>query len=297
MTTIGTTSRPAYVYDAQTDTWIPVGVGPHSHDNYVDKVLIDAKGDIFVGTAPDTVARLAVGAEGSVLVADPTAATGLAWNSTIDYETTVSSASTKTLTKDSPRNQFFTGPITGQIVTLPDTSTLTVGDMFEITNDTSSSIQVRTSTAASVTSVALGITARYTCVSTANNLGTAWFRTFEGALLPTGTTGAGNMVLGSSPTIATPALTLSTTASTTAGRLSVTGDNLRLGNGSTTLTFSQNPMTTAGDLIVGGASGAPARIGIGTVGQVLTSNGTTATWSAPTGGGGESISSFLLMGA
>jgi hypothetical protein len=79
MTTIGTTSRPAYVYDAQTDTWIPVGVGPHSHDNYVDKVLIDAKGDIFVGTAPDTVARLAVGAEGSVLVADPTAATGLAW--------------------------------------------------------------------------------------------------------------------------------------------------------------------------------------------------------------------------
>jgi hypothetical protein len=79
MTTIGTTSRPAYVYDAQTDTWIPVGVGPHSHDNYVDKVLIDAKGDILVGTAQDTVARLAVGAEGSVLVADPTAATGLAW--------------------------------------------------------------------------------------------------------------------------------------------------------------------------------------------------------------------------
>ena len=79
MTTIGTTSRPAYVYDAQTDTWIPVGVGPHSHDNYVDKVLIDAKGDIFVGTAQDTVARLAVGAEGSVLVADPTAATGLTW--------------------------------------------------------------------------------------------------------------------------------------------------------------------------------------------------------------------------
>jgi hypothetical protein len=79
MTTIGTTSRPAYVYDAQTDTWIPVGVGPHSHDNYVDKALIDAKGDIFVGTAPDTVARLAVGVEGSVLVADPTAATGLTW--------------------------------------------------------------------------------------------------------------------------------------------------------------------------------------------------------------------------
>jgi hypothetical protein len=31
MPTIGTTSRPTYVYDADTDTWIPVGVGPHSH--------------------------------------------------------------------------------------------------------------------------------------------------------------------------------------------------------------------------------------------------------------------------
>ena len=31
-----------------------------------------------------------------------------------------------------------------------------------------------------------------------------------------------------------------------------------------------NPMTTAGDIIVGGASGAPARVAVGTVGQVLT---------------------------
>jgi hypothetical protein len=31
MPTIGSTSRPAYIYDADTDTWIPVGVGAHSH--------------------------------------------------------------------------------------------------------------------------------------------------------------------------------------------------------------------------------------------------------------------------
>ena len=79
MTTIGTTSRPAYVYDAQTDTWIPVGVGPHSHDNYVDKALIDAKGDIFVGTAADTVGKLGVGEDGTFLKADSSSATGLVW--------------------------------------------------------------------------------------------------------------------------------------------------------------------------------------------------------------------------
>jgi len=79
MTTIGTTSRPAYVYDADTDTWVPIGVGPHTHDEYIDKTIINAKGDIVVGTAADAVARLGVGPEGSVLIADPTSPTGLAW--------------------------------------------------------------------------------------------------------------------------------------------------------------------------------------------------------------------------
>lgn len=46
-----------------------------------------------------------------------------------------------------------------------------------------------------------------------------------------------------------------------------------------------NPMTTEGDLILGGASGTPARLAIGTNGYVLTSNGTTAAWAEPSAGG------------
>ena len=44
-----------------------------------------------------------------------------------------------------------------------------------------------------------------------------------------------------------------------------------------------NPMTTGGDLIYGGASGAPTRLANGTSGQVLTSAGGTSapTWSNP----------------
>jgi hypothetical protein len=79
MPTIATTSRPAYVYDSQTDSWIPVGVGPHSHSNYVENTLIDAKGDLFVGTAPDTVGRQAVGTNGQVLTVDSSTSTGVAW--------------------------------------------------------------------------------------------------------------------------------------------------------------------------------------------------------------------------
>jgi hypothetical protein len=40
---------------------------------------VDAKGDLIVGSADNTVAKLAVGAEGTVLLADPSTATGLAW--------------------------------------------------------------------------------------------------------------------------------------------------------------------------------------------------------------------------
>lgn len=53
-----------------------------------------------------------------------------------------------------------------------------------------------------------------------------------------------------------------------------------------------NPMTTAGDIIVGGASGAPARLGIGSALQHLRVNsGATALEYAdpPTGGGGVTI--------
>ena len=44
-----------------------------------------------------------------------------------------------------------------------------------------------------------------------------------------------------------------------------------------------NVITTEGDLVVGDASGDPARLAIGTTGQVLTSDGTTAVWAAPGG--------------
>lgn len=45
-----------------------------------------------------------------------------------------------------------------------------------------------------------------------------------------------------------------------------------------------NPMTTAEDVIVGGASGAPGRLAIGSVGDVLTvSAGTAVSWAAPAG--------------
>jgi hypothetical protein len=50
-----------------------------SASNPISANIVDAKGDLIAGTAADTVARLAVGTNDQVLVADSTAATGLKW--------------------------------------------------------------------------------------------------------------------------------------------------------------------------------------------------------------------------
>ena len=79
MPTIAATSRPAYVYDSQTDTWVPIGIGPHTHPQYIDTTFIDGKGEIIVGTAPDTAGKLPVGTNGQVLIVDSSTDTGIAW--------------------------------------------------------------------------------------------------------------------------------------------------------------------------------------------------------------------------
>lgn len=56
------------------------------------------------------------------------------------------------------------------------------------------------------------------------------------------------------------------------------------GSSPTWTTGFTNPMTTGGDIIYGGASGAPTRLANGSSGQVLTSSGGTSapTWTTPT---------------
>ncbi len=74
----------AYVY--YNSGWVEIGINTVLN-------TIDAKGDILAGTANNTIAKLAVGSNNSVLVADSTTATGLKWGSsalvTNDVETAI----------------------------------------------------------------------------------------------------------------------------------------------------------------------------------------------------------------
>ena len=46
---------------------------------YISPQIVDAKGDLIVATASDTVGRLAVGTDGQMLIADSSTTTGLKW--------------------------------------------------------------------------------------------------------------------------------------------------------------------------------------------------------------------------
>jgi len=60
----------------------------------IAKTIVDAKGDIIAATAADTVARLAVGANDTVLVADSSTATGLKWGTVAGGSLTLLSTTT-----------------------------------------------------------------------------------------------------------------------------------------------------------------------------------------------------------
>lgn len=82
MATISNTPRPAYAWDSQDNVWYPIGTGTHSHGE-IQATVVDAKGDIIVATAADTVTRQAVGANNTVLMADSSTSTGVKWGTVV----------------------------------------------------------------------------------------------------------------------------------------------------------------------------------------------------------------------
>jgi hypothetical protein len=84
---------------------------------------------------------------------------------------------------------------------------------------------------------------------------------------------------------------------TTAGTLAISysGTALPIANGGTGQTTAGaafnalSPITTTGDLIIGNGTNSATRLAIGANTYVLTSNGTTASWAAASGGGGSGL--------
>jgi hypothetical protein len=116
----------------------------------------------------------------------------------------------------------------------------------------------------------------------------------------TTSTGSGSNVLSTSPTLVTPILGTPTSVTLTNATglpltTGVTG-TLPIANGGTGQTTASaafnalSPITSTGDLIIGNGTNSATRLAIGTTGYILTSNGTTATWTAAPSTGVTSFS-------
>jgi hypothetical protein len=106
--------------------------------------------------------------------------------------------------------------------------------------------------------------------------------------VPTWAASTGGVTSFSAGTTGLTPNTATTGAVTLAGTLAIANG----GTGQTTASAAFNalsPITSTGDLIIGNGTNSATRLGIGTSGYVLTSNGTTATWAA----GGGATSSYV----
>jgi len=253
------------------------------------------------------------------------------------YSNTAASGTTITLTAASTRRYTITGS-GGQVITLPDATTLANGSIFEFDNNqTSGAITVNNNSGTLIVSVPSGGINRVDLLSNATVAGSwdkhslapsnvSWSTntfdyagsitsaTWNGATVAisrggtgqttqaaaitalTGTQTSGyylrsngtNSVLSAIQAADVPTLNQNTTgtASNVTGTVAIANG----GTGQTTTSAAFNalsPITSTGDLIIGNGTNSATRLGIGTNGYVLTSNGTTATWTAAGGGGGS----------
>ena len=111
------------------------------------------------------------------------------YNATQAYTTTATAAGTTTLTASSTLLQFFTG-VTTQTVVLPVVTTLSLGQRYEIHNNSTGAITVNSSGANLVATVAANTTTVCTCILITGTTAASWdadiqgFTSFAGVNIP-----------------------------------------------------------------------------------------------------------------
>jgi hypothetical protein len=135
------------------------------------------------------------------------------------------------------------------------------------------------------------------------NVGDTWTTdaTFDsnGQIKTTSSGGGGSGTVTSVAATVPGFLSVSGSPITTSGTLAISysGTALPLANGGTGQTTASaafnalSPITSTGDLILGNGTNSATRLAIGASTYVLTSNGTTASWAAPSGGGSGTVTS------
>lgn len=107
-------------------------------------------------------------------------------NNVIDgYATTVTAAGTTTLTSASPRQQFFTGATT-QVVVMPVTSTLTLGQTWTFQNNSTGALTINSSGGNLITTIAAGASATIKCVLITGTTAASWQAVYAAVIVASG---------------------------------------------------------------------------------------------------------------
>jgi len=113
--TFGGDSAHWTALDPETDALALAQLATHegltttAHGGIIPPALVDAKGDLIVGTADNTVARFAVGADGKVLRADSAQADGVTWDDAVVTRASMN-FSTASLAANASENDNVTMP-------------------------------------------------------------------------------------------------------------------------------------------------------------------------------------------
>ena len=114
-----------------TDHGALTGLSDDDHTQYLLKSVVDAKGDLLVATADNTIGKVTVGANGSLVVADSAAPAGVAWRTPSTATVAASESTTSTsftdLTTPGPALTVTTGTQALVIVTVESWNT-TIGN-------------------------------------------------------------------------------------------------------------------------------------------------------------------------
>ena len=155
--------------------------------------------DVSAATAPSS---------GQVLTA--TSSTTATWQTpsggTTGYTTTATSGGTTTLTSSSTYYQYFTGTLQ-QTITLPVTSTLTTWFSFYFTNKSTNTIDINSSWANNIVTIASGASCLLTCILTSWTTAASWNFKYDGLTTATKLAGTADTTMTFPTTSATIART------------------------------------------------------------------------------------------
>ena len=241
--------------------------------NAVDKTLIDAKGDLFVGSAADTVARLGIGTDGYLLTAASTATNGVTWAAAPVSLPAQSTHNGQYLTTDGSAASWATVPVPVAQTTEP--SSPTDGLIWVDTDGTApTTVVTRWSKAPANGTTSLSGTDDGTTVL-------AYTPGYEEVFLN------GVLLSRANDYTATTGTSVVLTTATVAGDLVEIICPLQVAYTDAITTTAANAAyvpktltTTTGDIIYASAANTPARLGIGSTDQVLKVSGGVPAWGA-----------------